>query len=150
MTGALPVPGLIGERPVIGRHSRPRNDKWPATRDALFEVFPNGGDIQVRLMGLSEKMKGLIGECPSNWQTMETDEIPVREFLSAIDFFVYFHHPDWLEAYGRTVGEAAAAGCVVVLPPYLRKDVRRCRTLLRARRGTRSCPLGRRGSGALR
>jgi glycosyltransferase involved in cell wall biosynthesis len=112
---------LIGDRPTIGRHSRPRNEKWPATRDALFEVFPNGGDIQVKLMGLSDKMKRLIGECPDNWQTMDTDEIPVPEFLSAIDFFVYFHHPDWVEAYGRTVGEAAAAGCVVILPPYLRR-----------------------------
>jgi hypothetical protein len=112
---------LIGERPTIGRHSRPRNEKWPATRDALFEVFPEGGDIQVKLMGLSAKMKTLIGENPVNWRTMETDEIPVREFLSGIDFFVYFHHPDWVEAYGRTVGEAAAAGCVVILPPYLRK-----------------------------
>jgi hypothetical protein len=114
-------PRLIRDRPTIGRHSRPRNEKWPATRDALFQVFPNGGDIQVKLMGLSAKIKGLIGECPANWQTMETDEIPVREFLSAIDFFVYFHHPDWVEAYGRTVAEAAAAGCVVILPPYLKR-----------------------------
>jgi hypothetical protein len=112
---------MLGDQPVIGRHSRPRNEKWPATRDALFEVFPRSGDIQVKLMGLSEKMKRLIGEHPSNWQTMEADEIPVRQFLSAIDFFVYFHHPDWVEAYGRTVAEAAAAGCVVILQPYLRK-----------------------------
>ena len=112
---------LIGDRPTIGRHSRPRNDKWPATLDALFQVLPSGGDIQVRLMGLSEKMKDLIGERPSNWQTLETDEIPVREFLSRIDFFVYFHHPNWVEAYGRTVGEAAAAGCVVILPSYLKR-----------------------------
>jgi glycosyltransferase involved in cell wall biosynthesis len=112
---------LSGDHPVIGRHSRPRNEKWPATRDALFEVFPSSGDIQVRLMGVSEKMKRLIGECPVNWQTMDAGAIPVREFLSAIDFFVYFHHPDWVEAYGRTVAEAAAAGCIVILPPYLRK-----------------------------
>jgi hypothetical protein len=112
---------LIGDHPVIGRHSRPRDEKWPATRDALFEVFPSSGDVQVRLMGLSEKMKRLIGERPGNWQTMEPDEIPVREFLSSIDFFVYFHHPDWVEAYGRTVAEAAAAGCVVILQPYLRR-----------------------------
>ena len=112
---------LIGDHPVIGRHSRPRNEKWPATRDALFEVFPSSGDIQVKLMGLSEKMKRLIGEHPCNWQTMEPDEIPVREFLGSIDFFVYFHHPDLLEGFGRTVAEAAAAGCVVVVPPYLRK-----------------------------
>jgi hypothetical protein len=112
---------LIGDHPVIGRHSRPRDEKWPVTRDALLEVFPSSGDIQVRLMGLSDKMKRLIGVPPPNWQTMEPDEIPVREFLSSIDFFVYFHHPDWVEAYGRTVAEAAAAGCVVILPPYLRR-----------------------------
>jgi hypothetical protein len=114
-------PGLLGARPIIGRHSRPRNEKWPATRDALFQVFPDGGDIQVKLMGLSNKMKELIGAPPINWQTMETNEIPVRDFLSAIDFFVYFHHPDWVEAYGRTVAEAAAAGCVVILPDYLKR-----------------------------
>jgi hypothetical protein len=72
-------------------------------------------------MGLSEKMKGLIGEHPCNWQTIEPDEISVRQFLSSLDFFVYFHHPDWVEAYGRTVAEAAAAGCIVILPRYLSK-----------------------------
>jgi hypothetical protein len=113
--------GLIGDRPVIGRHSRPRNEKWPATREALFQMFPASGDILVWLMGLSEEMKRLIGERPANWQILEAHEIPVRDFLSRIDFFVYFHHPDWVEAYGRTVAEAAAAGCVVILPPYLRK-----------------------------
>jgi hypothetical protein len=112
---------LIGDHPVIGRHSRPRDEKWPATRGALLEVFPTSGDIQVRLMGLSDKMKRLIGAPPDNWQTMEPDEIPVREFLNSIDFFVYFHHPDWVEAYGRTVAEAAAAGCIVILHPYLRR-----------------------------
>jgi hypothetical protein len=114
-------PGLVGERPVIGRHSQPRSAKWPATRQVLFQVYPNGGDIQVHLMGLAENTKAMIGEYPSNWWIMEPNEIPVRDFLSAIDFFVYFHHPDWLEAYGRTVAEAAAAGCVVILPPYLRR-----------------------------
>jgi hypothetical protein len=50
-------------------------------------------------------MKRLIGERPANWQILEAHEIPVRDFLSRIDFFVYFHHPDWVEAYGRTVAE---------------------------------------------
>jgi hypothetical protein len=114
-------PRLIGDKPIIGRHSQPRAAKWPATREALFQVYPNGGEFQVHLMGLARDTKAIIGECPSNWWTFEPNEISVRQFLSTIDFFVYFHHPDWLEAYGRTVAEAAAAGCVVILPPYLRK-----------------------------
>lgn len=112
---------LIGDRPVIGRHSQPRSVKWPANREALFRVYPNDGDIQVHLMGLAESTKAMIGKFPDNWQIWEPNEIPVREFLSMIDFFVYFHHPDWLEAFGRTVAEAAAAGCVVILPPYLKR-----------------------------
>jgi hypothetical protein len=112
---------LIGARPIIGRHSRPRNEKWPATREALFQVYPNGGDVEVHLMGLASNTKAIIGAYPSNWRTMKPNEIPVPQFLRAIDFFVYFHHPDWVEAYGRTVAEAAAAGCVVVLPSYLKR-----------------------------
>jgi hypothetical protein len=112
---------LIGDTPVIGRHSQPRPAKWPDTRDALLEVFPSSGEIQVKLMGLSEKMKRLIGERPGNWQTMEPNEISVREFLGMIDFFVYFHHSKWLEAFGRTIAEAAAAGCIAIVPPYLKR-----------------------------
>jgi hypothetical protein len=113
--------GLIGDKPVIGRHSQPRAVKWPATRETLFQAYPNGGDVQVHLMGLAENIKSMIGSCPPNWTILETNEIPVRQFLSTIDFFVYFHHPDLLEAYGRTVAEAAAAGCIPILPHYLRR-----------------------------
>ncbi|HET6468446.1 MAG TPA: glycosyltransferase, partial [Geminicoccaceae bacterium] len=40
-----------------------------------------------------------------------------RAFLAGIDFFVYYHHPRWVEAFGRVVIEALAAGCMAVLPP---------------------------------
>lgn len=113
--------GLIGDVPIIGRHSRPRTVKWPNTREALFQAYPNGGDIAVKLMGLSDGVKEMVRDWPSNWQIWETDELPVVEFLKGIDFFVYFHHPDWLEAFGRTIAEAAAAGCVVIVPPYFKR-----------------------------
>jgi hypothetical protein len=113
--------GLIGDVPIIGRHSRPRTVKWPNTREALLQIYPNGGDITVKLMGLSDGVKKMLHETPRNWQILETDEIPVAEFLKGLDFFVYFHHPDWLEAFGRTIAEAVAAGCVVIVPPYFRR-----------------------------
>lgn len=113
--------GLIGEVPIVGRHSRPRKVKWPNNREVLFQAYPNGGDIAVKLMGLSDGVKELVQDRPSNWQILETDEIPVVEFLKTIDFFVYFHHPEWLEAFGRTIAEAAAAGCVVIVPPYFQR-----------------------------
>ncbi len=113
--------GLIGDGPIIGRHSRPRTVKWPSSREALFQAYPNGGDIPVKLMGLSDGVKDMVEDWPSNWQVLDTDELPVAEFLKGIDFFVYFHHPDWLEAFGRTIAEAAAAGCVVIVPPYFKR-----------------------------
>jgi hypothetical protein len=113
--------GLIGDVPIIGRHSRPRKVKWPNTREVLFQAYPNGGDIPVKLMGLSDGIKEMVRDRPGNWQIWETDEIPVAEFLKGIDFFVYFHHPEWLEAFGRTIAEAAAAGCVVIVPPYFER-----------------------------
>jgi hypothetical protein len=42
----------------------------------------------------------------------------VREFLGSIDFFVYYHHRDWIETFGRAPAEAISAGCVAILPPY--------------------------------
>ena len=34
--------------------------------------------------------------------------VVLRYFLGSIDFFVYYHHPAWVEAFGRTIAEAAA------------------------------------------
>lgn len=113
--------GLLGDVPVIGRHSQARPEKWPATRQALFQAYPDGGDIPVRLMGIAASVKALVGDFPSNWHTMVQGEMPVPDFLKTIDFFVYYTHPDWLETFGRTVAEAAAAGCVVIVPPYLKR-----------------------------
>ena len=44
--------------------------------------------------------------------------MPPGRFLSTIDFFVYFHHSQWVEAFGQTIIEAMASGAVVILPPH--------------------------------
>jgi hypothetical protein len=33
--------------------------------------------------------------------------------------YVYFHHPDWVEAFGRAPCEAMMAGIPTILPKYL-------------------------------
>ncbi|SMX81510.1 glycosyltransferase [Brevibacterium aurantiacum] len=43
------------------------------------------------------------------------------EFLRRIDFWVYMHHPDLKEAFGRAAMESLAAGCVAIMPPYMKE-----------------------------
>jgi hypothetical protein len=45
------------------------------------------------------------------------DEVSVRSFLYQLDFYVYFPHPNMIEAFGRAILEALASGCVTILPP---------------------------------
>jgi hypothetical protein len=106
--------------PVIGRHSRPEPDKWPNAKRELFQCYPTEPDFEVRMLGAESYLRDLVGQVPKNWRLFAYDEITPKEFLQSIDFFVYFHHPLTLEAFGRAPAEAAAAGCVLVLPHYLR------------------------------
>lgn len=114
-----PRRGLLGDRPVLGRHSRPQLNKWPASRADVLSAYPD--EMEVRLLGVGERARALIDPLPQNWHTWEFNHVPVREFLAGIDFFVYFHHPDWLETFGLTIAEAAAAGCVAITHPYLER-----------------------------
>lgn len=112
-------PGLLGDPPVIGRHSRPQLDKWGASRAEVLAPYPE--EMEVRLLGAGEKVRALIEPAPENWTVSDFGAMPVKDFLSGLDFFVYFHHPQWVETFGLTIAEAAAAGCVVVTHPYLER-----------------------------
>ena len=52
----------------------------------------------------------------SNWQLLPFSE-DASEFLSALDFYVYFHSKRWVEAFGVSIAEAMASGVVTVLDP---------------------------------
>ncbi len=108
----------VGLIPVIGRHSRPEWEKWPATREDTLLVYPARDDIDVRLLGVAERLQSQIGEQPRNWRTYAFNELDPAQFLRSIDFFVYYHHQDWIEGFGRNIAEALASGCVVILPPH--------------------------------
>jgi hypothetical protein len=57
---------------------------------------------------------------PSSWQVTPFGAIDPRQFLAQLDFFVYFHHPAWVEAFGRNILEAMASGLPAILPPHFR------------------------------
>ncbi|GAA4119739.1 glycosyltransferase [Enteractinococcus coprophilus] len=122
-------PGLVGsytsslpsfaEKPTVGRHSRDHSLKWPSsiqefnwayTSSEFHTKFLGGADALVKKLGsdaLAEKTVYSFGE------------IPVEEFLSSVDFWVYFHDSTLTESFGMSIAEAMAAGKVVILPHYL-------------------------------
>lgn len=120
---ATPRTRFRGDRPVIGRLSRDTAMKWPDDPDVLFEVYPDDDEFDVRIMGGRHTVRRLTDtdHLPENWVSYDYDEIPARLFLFQLDFFVYFHHPLWQEAFGRAILEAIATGCVAVLPPHFRE-----------------------------
>lgn len=114
---ALARDGFLGAVPVIGRHSRPDPQKWPATREAFLRAYPADPDIRVRLLGYGPELDDVVGARPANWEVLPFNALPVRQFLGSIDFFVYFHGPLWIEAFGYSIIEAMASGAVAILPP---------------------------------
>ena len=114
----------IGTVPVIGRHSRPEKDKWPATRSDFLEVYPDTPEISVRMLGVGQHVMRMFRRPPGNWKMFGYGEIAPADLLRSIDFFVYYHHPSWVEAFGIATAEALASGAVAVLPEYMRENFR--------------------------
>jgi UDP:flavonoid glycosyltransferase YjiC (YdhE family) len=110
--------GSVHEIPVIGRHSRNHPLKWPATAEELLTVYPDHG-AEVHVLGGADGPRELLhGELPDNWVVHEFGAMPPEQFLAGIDFYVYYHHPDLVEAFGRTILEALASGAPAILPPH--------------------------------
>lgn len=118
---AAPRTRFRGDRPVIGRHSRDDRRKWPATREEIVEVYPTDGSMEVRVLGGADHALRELGGLPDNWTTYAFGAMPPERFLAGIDFFVYFHHPSLVEAFGRTILEAMASGAVAVLPHHFER-----------------------------
>lgn len=115
---AAPRTGWVADRPVIGRHSRDNPQKWPADAVTLEQVYPTDGSMRVRVLGGAGPAEDLLGEIPDSWEVLPFGAMSPQRFLAGIDFFVYFHNPRWVEAFGRTILEALASGAVAILPPH--------------------------------
>lgn len=112
---------FVDEVPVIGRHSRPQEAKWPGTKTEILEAYPRSDDVRVEILGGAQVVRSVIGWVPNSWNVVNFGGEDPKDFLRRIDFWVYFHHSDWREAYGRAIMEALASGTVVILPEYLRE-----------------------------
>jgi glycosyltransferase involved in cell wall biosynthesis len=110
-------PGAI---PVIGRHGRPDPVKWPRDAAELLSAYPESDDVRVRLLGGGEIAVDRVGHRPANWDVIEFGSEDPFDFLRTLDFFVYHHDPDWVEAFGRTILEAMASGVPVIVGPHFR------------------------------
>lgn len=110
--------GPLEARPVIGRHSRPDPLKWPGDAATILAAYPHDPSYIVRILGGGPFLRELLGDYPPNWQVWPFNAIPPDRFLTTVDFFVYFHHSQWVEAFGRSIVEAMASGAVAVLPRH--------------------------------
>ncbi|SDZ55570.1 Glycosyl transferases group 1 [Evansella caseinilytica] len=102
---------------IIGRHSRSQYVKWPADREQLQMIYPESDDYEIHVLGGASVPEEMLGRLPSNWHVKEFGELHPRDFLAELDVFVYYTHPDWVEAFGRVIFEAMAAGVPVIIPP---------------------------------
>lgn len=103
---------------AIGRHSRPDPRKWPATREAILEIYRDDPRVRIRALGVSPEIQALLAPTPSNWDLIGFDQEPVGAFLRSLDVYAFYHRDDWVEAFGVAILEAMAIGVPCVLPPH--------------------------------
>ena len=111
-----------GRKPVVGRYSRDIASKWPEDRTAVLQAY-RSDEFDAVLMGGPHILRRVVGPArlwPASWTVLDTGEISPQELLARIDFFVYFHHSAYREAFGRSIVEAMASGAIVVLPESFR------------------------------
>jgi glycosyltransferase involved in cell wall biosynthesis len=101
---------------TVGRHSRPDLLKWPATRDETLLIYPPTPEFRIRVLGSDPAVARFLAPLPANWELVPFGGLDVRQFLGGLDAYAFFHHPRWVEAFGRTLIEAMAAGLPVLLP----------------------------------
>jgi UDP:flavonoid glycosyltransferase YjiC (YdhE family) len=106
----------VRDVPVIGRHGRPDPDKWPIDPGELLAAYPEADDVAVRILGGARPAERVLGRIPERWVVEPFDARDPRDFLSVVDFFVYYHNPKLQRMSGRAVLEALASGAVAVLP----------------------------------
>ena len=111
----------VADRPVIGRHARPHWKKWPSTAEQILKAYPDDDAIRVKILGGGEVAAHIVGHVPSNWTLYPFNSVPPRRFLRGIDFEVYYHNPQWIEAFGRTIVEALASAAPTIVAPHFKK-----------------------------
>lgn len=101
---------------IIGRHSRPQLSKWPSTRDNAIQAYPSKNNVRIQMLGAPPELSIFFDPIPPNWELLKFSSVGVPEFLQGLDYYVYFHSHEWIEAFGYGILEAIASGVPVILP----------------------------------
>lgn len=114
-----PTPPDFDKKPTVGRHSRDHALKWPSSRETFKDAY-SSRDFNTQILGGIDALKEKLGtDIAEGLTTYDFGEKDVHDFLSEVDFWVYFHDDQLTESFGMSIAEAMANGKVVVLPPYL-------------------------------
>ncbi|WP_447529190.1 glycosyltransferase [Vreelandella sp. TE19] len=101
----------------IGRHSRDQYVKWPESAEVLSQLYPDDTRFSIEVLGGAQTPVEILGRLPGNWVVHEFGSVHPATFLRELDFYVYYTHSDWIEAFGRVMFEAMAAGVPVIIDP---------------------------------
>lgn len=103
-------------KPIIGRHSRDSVLKWPDA-DADLKTIYIGSGFDTRILGGVESVAPRLTTQERNSITVyEFGTMAAQDFLSELDFWVYFPSERQVESFGMATLEALACGLVVILP----------------------------------
>lgn len=109
-------------RPVIGRWAAETAWQWPETADQIHQIWPTDGSADVRFYGNPTAVLTVLGrqKLPEAWLSFQVGEIDRRTYYRSLDFFIHYPQQRSAPEIELPVLEALAAGCVVILPAWMR------------------------------
>lgn len=100
---------------TIGRHSPPDPLHWPGCWQTLLAAYPDRAHLTIRSLGeVPPELEGCIGR---NWQVLPFAVDAVAEFLSSLDFYIYFHNRRLAAGFRMAVAEAMAMAIPAIVDP---------------------------------
>ncbi|WP_353951817.1 glycosyltransferase [Knoellia sp. S7-12] len=111
---------VMERKPRVGRHSRDHRLKWPDRPEDIVNAYVS--DIfETRVLGGADSVKTTVDLEKLGVTVLPFGSQDPDQFLTEIDFWVYQHSRSLVESFGMATLEALAAGCIVVLPPYMER-----------------------------
>jgi hypothetical protein len=115
MDVARPLPDPRGQA-VVGTDLCDVGE-WPGDLAAALDVPRRctDADVRLRLPETPRRPSGL----PAHWLVYEPSDLDPRTFTAQLDFYLHFPPEQSAELISRPALEAAATGCVVLVPERL-------------------------------
>ena len=112
---SAPRDGASERVPVVGTDL---SDEavWPGDVRAALTVYDEVGGWDVRLRLPDWPRTGYHPGGPRSRLVYDAADLELRTFVHQLDFYLHFPSADRIETFSRPALEAAALGCVVVMP----------------------------------